>query len=62
MSCGGEGRESRDDPGGVAAPSAIAPMLRRVMEATLVLDPNKIRAIGFVPKYPRLETGRHHET
>ena len=39
----------------------IAPMLRRVMEATLVLDTSKITHLGFSLKYPSLEVGIHHE-
>lgn len=40
----------------------IPPMLRRVMEATLVLDTNKMKRIGFPFKYPSLEEGIYHET
>ncbi len=55
-------QEATGDARVVAASSPIAPMLRRVMEATLVLDTHKIKANGFVPKYPALEEGLHHET
>ncbi len=54
-------QEATGDAEAVAAHGPIAPMLRRIMEATLVLDTHKIKAIGFVPKYPSLEAGLHHE-
>ncbi|QQE78798.1 NAD(P)-dependent oxidoreductase [Alicyclobacillus sp. SO9] len=41
--------------------ATIPPMLRRVMEATLVLDTSKIRHLGFSLKYPSLEEGIFHE-
>jgi nucleoside-diphosphate-sugar epimerase len=44
------------------AQAAIPPMLRRVMEATLVLDTSKIKHLGFTLKYPSLEQGIYHET
>ena len=40
----------------------IPPMLRRVMEATLVLDTRKISKLGFSPKYPSIQVGIFHET
>ena len=40
----------------------IPPMLRRVMEATLVLDTSKITRLGFSLKYPSLKVGIYHET
>lgn len=42
--------------------TSIPPMLKRVMEATLVLDTGKIRGLGFGPQYPSLEEGLSHET
>jgi nucleoside-diphosphate-sugar epimerase len=44
-------------PGGT-----IPPMLRRVMEATMVLNNRKITGLGFSLKYPSLDLGILHET
>ena len=41
--------------------ATIPPMLRRVMEATLVLDTSKMKRFGFSLKYPSLEQGIYHE-
>ncbi|MHB1612112.1 MAG: NAD-dependent epimerase/dehydratase family protein [Sulfobacillus sp.] len=40
----------------------IPPMLRRIMQATLVLDTSKVTRLGFSLKYPSLELGVYHDT
>lgn len=40
----------------------IPPMLRRIMEATLVLDITKVSELGFSLKYPSLYSGILHES
>lgn len=41
--------------------ATIPPMLRRIMEVTLVLDTSKMKRLGFSLKYPTLEEGIYHE-
>ena len=43
------------------AMNPIPAMLRRVMEATLVLDTRKIAALGIIPMYSTLEMGLRNE-
>lgn len=52
-----EAVSSNSEPSSEGGIQSIPPMLRRVVEATLVLDTDRIHQLGFRPQYPSLQEG-----